>query len=127
MCVNESQLQSKVKSLEKRDLFLGIFSVLHVYPLANVRIFHFCSVKGSRCFLKNLSLVQSLLLLLTCEAEPKALDGEESGDNSKGSRCARGSEEGKKAWGRAQVTVVPGYEIGFATFYFTGNDSREFL
>lgn len=58
MCVNETQLQSKVKSLEKRDIFLGIFSLLHVFPLANVSIFHFCSIKRSRCFLKNLSLVQ---------------------------------------------------------------------
>lgn len=33
-------------------------------------------------------------VLLTCEAEERALDGEERGDSSRGFRYARGTEEG---------------------------------
>lgn len=63
---------------------------------------------------------------LTCETEPRTLDGEERGDSSRGSRCARGIGEEVKDWGRAQVTVETGHEIGFASFYFILNDSGEF-
>lgn len=74
LCVNESHiLESKVKSLEK-GTFVLIFSLSFMFILlSGVSNFHFCSMKSSRCFLKNLCVLCSShiaqLDLLTCEAE----------------------------------------------------------
>lgn len=62
-------------------------------------------------------------VLLTCEAEERAVDGEERGDSSKETRCARGIEEG---WRWVPVIVETAHEIGFVRLYFIENVSREF-
>lgn len=92
LCVNESRIsESKVKSSEK-DILPDIFS-----PFAGVSIFHVCSMESSRCFLKNrFPLCRSPTtqpVLLTCQLEPRALDGVERGDSGKGSWCAGVTEE----------------------------------
>ena len=107
-----------------------IFSLSLMFFLwTGISILSFCSLQSSWCFLKNLSPVQDShcqSVRLTCETEPRTLDGKERGDSSKGSRYDRGIEEEVKGWERAQVTVETGHEIGFASFYFILNDSREF-
>lgn len=96
---------------------------------SGVSILSFCSLQSSSCFLKNLSPVQvshCQSVWVTCETEPRTLDGEERGDGSKRFRSERGIEEEVRRWERAQVTIETGHEIGFASFYFILNDSREF-
>lgn len=89
-------LENKMKSLEK-ETFVLIFSRFFMFILSSdVNNFHFCSMKSSRRFLKNLFVLCrshiAQLDLLTCE-EDKSLAGEERGDSSKGSRYDRRFEE----------------------------------
>lgn len=63
-------------NLQKKTNISDIFSLLHVYPSAGI-----CSLENARCFLENLLTMCSFptgqTVLLTCEWEWRALDGEE--------------------------------------------------
>ena len=60
----------------------------------------------------------SLVSPAHCESEQRALEGEESGDSSKGSRHVRGIENMEKRWRRAHVKEETGHKTIFCQILF---------